>query len=91
MHGVYDQLIRLTARRRQAREDLAENGHVAQVDEAVVDRLGGTIIGRRIVPAQAVANDKYDTADNAVFINPWNAMRKWEIGPYLSVSVSPTT
>jgi hypothetical protein len=82
MRAVDQQLIQLTALRRQAGKDLAEHAHAAPADELIIDRLGRSIVGRRIAPAQAVTDDKNDADDNSAIINPWNTIRHWEIGLY---------
>src|SRR5690606_26961829 len=73
------QLVGLAALRREGREDPVENAEPAPADEAIVDRLRWTILGRRIAPSQAVPDDENDAAYNPTVIHPWYAVRQREI------------
>ena len=79
MGGIDHQLIRLARLRRQACKDLVEHAHPAPTHEPVVDRLGRTVLGRRIAPAQAVTNYKDDAANDPTIIDPRNSMRQWKL------------
>ena len=72
---IYHQLIGLAALRCQRRENLVEHTQAAPMDEAVVDRLGWPVLGRRIAPPQTVPDHEDDAADDPPIINPRHTMR----------------
>jgi hypothetical protein len=80
MGRIDHQLIRLACLGRQCCEDFVEHAQPAPADEAVVDRLGRTIVRRRITPPQAVADHEDDAADDPAVIDPRNPVRQREIG-----------
>lgn len=69
------QLIRPAALCGERLEDAVEHAEPVPADERVVDRLGRPVLDRRVILAQAVANDEDDAADNATIIHPRHAMR----------------
>jgi hypothetical protein len=69
--------IRLTFQTRQPGEDAVEDAYPAPADKAVIEGLVRTVIGRRITPAQAIADDMEDAADHALIVAPGTP---WERG-----------
>ena len=57
-------------------EDFVEHAEPAPAHEAIVDCLVRSVVGGRVAPAQAVANDEDDAADHPPVINAGNAMRQ---------------
>jgi hypothetical protein len=62
MRGVDHQAVWLTSLAREACED------------TVVQRLGRTVVGRRIAPAQPVMGNEQDAADHPLVVHPRHAM-----------------
>src|ERR1700712_2380157 len=79
MGGVDHQLIRLAAFGAQLRQDPVEYPKPAPADEAIIDRLVGTIVFRRVAPAQSIADDEDDPADDTPVIDARHTMRQREI------------
>lgn len=80
MGGIDHELIGLCALGGELGKDAVEESQAAPADEPVVDRLVRAITSRRISPAQSVPDHKDDAAYDLTVIDPWNAMRQWEIG-----------
>ena len=57
-------------------QDARKDAQTAPPHPAVIKRLGWTIFGRRIAPAQPIAIDKYYSTQNTLIIDPWNPMRQ---------------
>src|SRR5450755_76522 len=79
MSGVDHQPPRLTSLARQLGKNLVEHAKTAPAHEPVVDCLVWTVVTRSITPAQSIADDKDDTADDQPIIHPWNTMRERKI------------
>src|ERR1700704_183637 len=79
MGGVDHQPPRLTSLACQLGEDLVEHAKTAPAHEPVVDGLVRTVVTRSITPANPIADDKDDSADDQPIIHPWNAMRARKI------------
>ena len=70
MGGVDHQLIGLAALCRQFGEYPVEYAEAAPADEAVVDRLVGTVFAGRVTPPQSVPDHEDDAGDNPPIIDP---------------------
>jgi hypothetical protein len=74
------QKMTVTARQMaDMKENLVELAKPSPTDEAVVDRLGRPVLGRRIAPPQTVPDHDDDAADDLPIINPRHTMRQWKI------------
>jgi hypothetical protein len=70
------QPVRLAFASGQPGEDAVEDPHAAPADEAVVQGFVRTVLGGRIAPAQAVADDVEDAADDTLVVHPRNPVRE---------------
>jgi hypothetical protein len=77
--NVTHQPIRLAALGRQRRENPVERAQPAPADEAVVDRLVGTVVFRRIASPQTVADHQDDPADHPPVVHSRHAVRQRKI------------
>jgi len=66
---------------RQPDHDPRKHAHVAPPFPSVVERLVGAILSRRIAPAQAIAIEEDNAAQDTPVINAWHAMALRKIGP----------
>lgn len=78
--AVDHQSVRRARQAREPCEDGVEDAMAAPADEAVVEGLVRAVGGRRVAPAQAVANNEDDAARDATIIDAGNAAGKWEEG-----------
>src|SRR3546814_8729654 len=79
MGRIDHQLIRLPTLGSQRSEYLVEHAEPAPSDEAVVDRLGWAVFGRRVTPAQAIPDHEDDTAHDPPIVDPRYTVRQREI------------
>ena len=63
----------------QGGENLVKHAKPTPSDEAVIDRLGRPIFGRRITPAQPILDYEDDAADDLPIINPRHPVRQRKI------------
>ena len=75
MRGVDHQLVGLAALGRQRRKDAVEDAQAAPADGPVVYCLVRAVILGSVAPAQTVANDEDDAANDATVINPRHPVR----------------
>ena len=80
MRGINHQhIIGITGSGKRG-EYLVEHTHTAPANEAVIDRLVWPVSCRCIAPAQAVADNEDNAADNATIGDAGNALGNWEEG-----------
>ena len=79
MVRVDHRLVGLAAFGRKSREDLVEYAKPAPPDEAVIDRLGRSIVSGHNAPPQAIPDHEDNTTDDPTIIDPWHAVRQREI------------
>lgn len=82
MRRVDHDALRLGSLAGEPCEDAVEDAEPAPADEAVVERLVGTVALGRVLPLQAVADDVDDPAHHAPIIDPWHAMRERKMRRY---------
>ena len=63
------------SRRGQCDEGALPHALAAPANEAIIERLGWAIGGRRVFPATAGLQHMDDAADHSAIVNPWNAAR----------------
>ncbi|GLK42779.1 hypothetical protein GCM10017612_06960 [Novosphingobium resinovorum] len=79
MGRVDHRLVGLAAFGRKSRENLVEYAKPAPPDEAVIDRLGRSIVSGHIAPPQAIPDHEDNATDDPTIIDPWHAVRQREI------------
>ena len=67
--------------RRQTRHDPREHAHIAPPLPAVIERLVRTVLARRVSPAQAIAIDEDNAAQNPSIIDARHAMALGKVRP----------
>ena len=72
--GVDHQALGLTRATCEPSEDAVEHAEAAPAHEAVVQGLVWAVLGRRVAPAQPVADDMEDTADYPLIVHPRHAV-----------------
>ena len=77
LHGgaIDEHLGRRTAGARQSMEEIDPDALRGPADIAVVERLAGPVVGRRIDPAPAGLQNMDDAADHAAVVNTRLATR----------------
>jgi hypothetical protein len=80
MGGIDHQLLGTAALCSQFGQDAVEYAQPAPADEAVVDGLVRTIIGRGIPPAQPIADHEQDAAQHPPIIDTRNPVRQRKKG-----------
>ena len=81
MGAVHHEGIAIYTRLSQVSEDLGKHPQAGPPDEAVVQRLVRSIHRRRILPAQAVAQDMEDAAQHPAIIHTRLAPGLWKVRP----------
>lgn len=66
--GIDHQIVRFAALRGQFRQDAVEHTQPTPADEAVVDGLVRTVVGRDISPAKTIADHEQDAAQHPAVI-----------------------
>ena len=77
--GTVDhQRLTFTSLRRQLGEDAGEDAEAAPADPAIVERLGRTIVQRRVSPPQPIAIYEDNSTQDATIVHSRFAMRQRE-------------
>jgi hypothetical protein len=74
MRRVYHNPLRFGSFACKGHENTIKYAHAAQADEAIMEGVVRSILFRRVLPLQAVADQINDSADNPPVIYAGNAM-----------------
>src|SRR5690606_16749367 len=80
MGRIDHQPIRLASVACETCEDTVEDAHPAPADKAVVERLVRAVLDGRVAPAQAIADDVDNAADDPLVVHSRNAVRQRKKG-----------
>jgi hypothetical protein len=79
MGSIDHQLFPLPAAGREFGQNSTEHTKSAPADEAIVNRLVGTVFLGRVSPTQSVAKDKDNATYDPAVVHSRNTVRQWKV------------